>query len=64
MRIVSSQTVIESAIKVLKVITDTYSQPNKTPEEIEAMISNESVDILRSFGEACREEFEQGLENY
>jgi len=32
MRIVSSQPVIESAIKVVKVITDTYSQPNKTPE--------------------------------
>lgn len=40
-------------------ITDTYNQPNKTPEEIEAMISNGSVDILGSFSEACREEFEQ-----
>jgi len=39
MRIVSSQPVIESAIKVVKVITDTYNQPNKTPEEIEAMIT-------------------------
>ena len=54
--------VIECAIKVVKVITDTYSQPNKTPEEIEAMISNWSVDILRSFSEACREEFEQSLQ--
>jgi hypothetical protein len=34
MRIVSSQPVIESAIKVARVITDTYNQPNKTPEEI------------------------------
>ena len=59
MRIVSSQPVIESAIKVVKVITDTYNQPNKTPEEIELMISNETVDILRYFSEACREEFEQ-----
>ncbi len=58
MRIMSSQPVIESAIKVVKVITDTYNQPNKTPEEIEAMISNGSVDILLSFSEACREEFE------
>src|SRR6266576_5993135 len=62
MRVMSSQTVIESAIKVVKVITDTYSQPNKTPEEIKAMISNGSVDILRSFSEACREEFEQSLQ--
>jgi hypothetical protein len=39
-----------------------YSQPNKTPEEIEAMISSCSVDILKSFSEACRDEFEQSLE--
>ncbi|PYS69719.1 MAG: hypothetical protein DMF73_14225 [Acidobacteria bacterium] len=59
MRIMSSQPVIESAIKVVKMITDTYNQPNKTPAEIEAMISNGSVDILLSFSEACRDEFEQ-----
>ena len=62
MRIVSSGPVIEMAVNVVKVITDTYSQPNKSPEEIEAMISNSSVDILRSFSEACRDEFEQSLE--
>jgi CRISPR/Cas system CSM-associated protein Csm4 (group 5 of RAMP superfamily) len=62
MRIVSSRPVIESAVKVVKMITDTYSQSNKTPEEIEAMISNGSVDILLSFSEACREEFQQSLQ--
>jgi hypothetical protein len=62
MRIVSSGPVIETAVNVVKVITETYSQPNKSPEEIEAMISNNSVDILRSFSEACRNEFEQSLE--
>jgi len=62
MRIVSSRPVIETAVNVVKVITDTYSQPNKSPEEIEAMISNGSVDILQSFSEACRDEFEQSLE--
>ena len=62
MRIVSSEPVIETAVNVVKVITETYSQPNKSPEEIEAMISNGSVDILQSFSEACREEFEQSLE--
>jgi hypothetical protein len=62
MRIVSSGPVIETAVKVVKVITETYSQPNKSPEEIEVMISNGSVDILRSFSEACRNEFEQSLE--
>jgi hypothetical protein len=62
MRIVSSQPVIESAVKVVKLITETYSQPNKRPDEIESMISNGSVDILRSFSEACRDEFERGLQ--
>ena len=62
MRIVSSRPVIETAVNVVKVITETYSQPNKSPAEIEAMISSGSVDILRSFSEACREEFEQSLE--
>src|SRR6476620_2055782 len=62
MRIVSSRPVIETAVNVVKVITETYSQPNKSPEEIEAMISNGSVDVLRSFSEACRDEFEQSLE--
>jgi len=62
MHIVSSRPVIETAVNVVRVITETYSQPNKSPEEIEAMISNGSVDILRSFSEACRDEFEQSLE--
>jgi hypothetical protein len=62
MRIVSSRPVIETAVNVVKAITETYSQPNKSPEEIEAMISNGSVDILRNFSEACRDEFEENLE--
>ena len=62
MRIVSSGPVIKTAVNVVKLITETYSQPNKSPEEIEAMISSGSGDILRSFSEACRNEFEQSLE--
>ena len=62
MRVVSSHPVIEAAIKVVRVITDTYNQPNKTPEEIKAMINDGSIDILLSFSEACREEFEQSLQ--
>ena len=58
MRIVSSRPVIETAVNVVKAITETYTQPNKSSEEIEAMIRNGSVDILRSFSEACRDELE------
>src|ERR1700750_1895055 len=62
MRIVSSEPVIETAVNVVKVITETYSQPNKSAEEIEVMISNGSVDILLRFSEACREEFDRSLQ--
>jgi hypothetical protein len=62
MRILSSQPVIENAIKVVRGITDTYNQPNKTPEELEVMINNGSIDILLRFSEACRDEFEQSLQ--
>ena len=58
MRVLSSAAVIENASKVARVITETYSQPNKTPEEIEDMVRNGSVDLLKGFSEACRQEFE------
>ena len=58
MRIISSTQVIEHAVKVVHVITETYSQPNRTPFEIEALIENGSIDLLRGFSEACRAELE------
>ncbi|HET6977393.1 MAG TPA: hypothetical protein VFI24_13775 [Pyrinomonadaceae bacterium] len=61
MRIFSSPNVIDNAVKVVRVITDTYSQPNRTEKEIEVMILDGSVDILRGFSEACREEFENNF---
>jgi len=61
MRFISSPAVIESADRVVRVITDTYGQPNKSPIEIEEMIRNGSVDLLKDFSEACRQEFESNL---
>ena len=61
MRVFSSAAVIESAVRVVLVITETYNQPNKTPVEIEEMIQNGSVDLLKGFSEACRHEFETNL---
>ena len=61
MRVFSSAAVIENAISVVRVITETYSQPNKSPTEIEEMIENGTIDLLRSFSEACRREFETNL---
>jgi len=37
-------------------VLDWPHQANKTPEEIESMIRDGSVDILLSFSEACRAE--------
>ena len=61
MRVFSSPPVIENAIGVVRVITETYNQPNKSPMEIEEMIQNGSVDLLKGFSEACRKEFETKL---
>ena len=61
MRVFSSAAVIENAISVVRVITETYSQPNKSPTEIEEMIENGTIDLLKGFSEACRQEFETNL---
>src|SRR5262245_29542239 len=61
MRVLSSGKVTECAVGVVRKITDTYAQSNKTPEELEAMIYNGSVDLLESFSDACRQEFELNL---
>jgi len=58
MRILSSAAVIEKAAYVVRVITETYSKPNKSPAELEEMVENGSIDLLRGFSEACRQEFE------
>jgi hypothetical protein len=61
MRVFSSVEVIENAGRVVRVITETYSQPNKSPLEIEEMIENGTIDLLKGFSEACRREFETNL---
>ena len=58
MRVNSTAQVIENAVKVARIITETYSQPNRSPKEIEAMIEDGSVDLLRAFSQACRTELE------
>ena len=60
MRILSSAKVIATAENVAQEILEAYLQPNKTvPELMEMANSNrKSVDVLRDFSEACREEFD------
>ena len=61
MRVLSSLAVIEQANRVVRIITETYSQPNKSEPEIEKMIEDGSIDLLKGFSEACRQEFETNL---
>jgi len=61
MRVLSSAAVIEDADRVVRAILETYNQPNRGPIEIEEMVRNGSVDLLRGFSEACRREFESNL---
>ena len=63
MRVLSSTPVLENADRVVRVITETYSQPNKSSIEIEEMIRKGSIDLLKAFSEACRQEFETNLRN-
>ncbi|HEV2829029.1 MAG TPA: hypothetical protein VGW76_15645 [Pyrinomonadaceae bacterium] len=58
MRILSSEEVIENASRVARIITETYHQPNKTPDELESMNYPQRVDQLQEFSTACRKEFE------
>src|SRR5262245_16618979 len=61
MRFISSTSVVETADRAAKVITETYGQANKSPLEIEEMVRNGSIDLLKDFSEACRQEFESNV---
>jgi hypothetical protein len=56
MRVRSSSRVIENADKVARTIVETYFAPNRTLRELHDMLNSESMDPLRGFSEACREE--------
>ncbi len=59
MRIVSDRGIAERADKVVRMIVDTYALPNKTLPELRAMVESGSLDQLREFSEACREELRE-----
>jgi hypothetical protein len=58
MRVLSSQKVLERAEQIERTILDVYLEPDKTFPELREMAKNGSVNLLRSFSEACRVEFE------
>ncbi|MDH2404972.1 hypothetical protein QCM77_34390 [Bradyrhizobium sp. SSUT18] len=56
MRIVSSDAVIEKAEAVTRMIVDTYFAPNRSFPELRELIGSHTMDPLREFSEACRNE--------
>jgi hypothetical protein len=58
MRVLSSQPVLEHAEQIERTILDVYLEPDKTFPELREMAKSGSVNLLRSFSEACRVEFE------
>jgi len=61
MRIISSPQVLAAAEQVLRRIIDALLQPriSLTSERVREMFETGSADVLRSFGEACRAEFDE-----
>ena len=61
MRMVSSPNVIREAERVARLIVDSYPEPNKTFNEVRVMVDKHTLDPLRGFSEACREELHGSL---
>ncbi len=59
MRVLSSETVFDEADKVIQVVVDTYLQPNRSLEDLRREMHDHSLDLLRSFSEACRADLTQ-----
>jgi hypothetical protein len=56
MRVVSSPAIVENADRVVRVIIETYGAPNKTFREVKEILDQNSMNPLREFSNACREE--------
>jgi hypothetical protein len=58
MRAVSSKPVVKLADDVVRKILDTYLEPDKSFVELREMVIDGTIDLLRDFSHACRDEFE------
>ena len=57
-RLISSPEVMDAAETLTRIIVDAYLAPNVTLEEMRADWVERSVDPLRDFSDACRQELE------
>ena len=59
MRTLSSETVVHRAEEVARKILDTYLEPDKSFVELREMVIDGTIDMLKDFSAACRDEFEE-----
>ena len=59
MRTLSSEVVVHRADDVTRKILDTYLEPDKNFVELREMAINGTIDLLKDFSAACRDEFEE-----
>jgi hypothetical protein len=58
MRILSAPAVAEAADGVVRLIIETYFEPNRTLSDIRKTLASGWLDPLRGFGEACRKDLD------
>lgn len=59
MRVLSSSKIIESADAIVRRIIATYLEPNKTFRDLKDIVESDTMDPLREFSNACREELRE-----
>jgi hypothetical protein len=59
MRILSTPAVVQAADDVVRLIVETYFEPNKTLRELREIMRSEHIDPLRTFSETCRNDLGQ-----
>ena len=56
MRVFSSAAVVASADRVVRTIIEAYLAPNRTFRDLTEVIDNDTMNPLRDFSNACRDE--------
>jgi hypothetical protein len=59
MRALSSRRVVHCAEDVARKILDTYLEPDKSFVQLREMAIDGTIDLLRSFSDACHGEFDE-----
>jgi hypothetical protein len=58
MRVLSAAEIVEKAEQVAQRILDTYTEPDRSFDELRSMAKNHAIDLLYEFSSACRVEHE------